>query len=132
MPPSVVNCLPIMPSLSSGPPIFCAVPPMAPSATQLSVPQSLFFQLPSPPCLLWFNSRVNCFPTEPCWSNRPGLSWPRWAFAGVWVSEAFPPVDLGPTWESWGRVEELILGCISLLFRAWVSEIEIVNLAFDV
>lgn len=34
----------------------------------------------------------------------PGLSWPRWAFAGVLVAAALPPVDLGPTCESWGCI----------------------------
>lgn len=32
--PSVVNCLLMAPSLSSGPPIFCAVPPMAPCSAR--------------------------------------------------------------------------------------------------
>lgn len=34
--PSVVNCLPIAPSLARGPPIFCAVPPIAPCSTHES------------------------------------------------------------------------------------------------
>jgi hypothetical protein len=34
--PSVVNCLPMMPSLSNGPPIFWAVPPIAPVSAEAS------------------------------------------------------------------------------------------------
>ncbi len=34
--PSVVNCLPMIPSLSNGPPIFWAVPPIAPVSKEAS------------------------------------------------------------------------------------------------
>jgi hypothetical protein len=61
---------------------------------------------------------VNCLPTDPWASNMPGLSCPRWALAGVCVAEALPPVDLGPTCESWGWVLDegfMVMACLRVV-----------------
>lgn len=45
------------------------------------------------------NIPVNCLPIEPSESKALGclpVSFPRWAFAGVGVAPAMPPVALGP------------------------------------
>lgn len=61
--PSALKCCPIAPCLSSGPPTFCAVPPMAPSAAETLVslhvqPKGSIYDLP-----------LNIDPTAPCLSN---------------------------------------------------------------
>jgi hypothetical protein len=62
--PSVVNCFPIEPCASRGPPIFCAVPPIAPLAFRHKVSiRALKVDL------IAGDVPVNCLPMAPPWSK---------------------------------------------------------------
>lgn len=98
--PSAVNCFPITPSLSSGPPIFCAAPPTAPCSVLMSTPAADSTASDVP---------VNCFPMAPRSSKAFGRVAPLKGELAVFLAFCASPAD----WE--GNISHDVINVDCLL-----------------
>ena len=68
IPPSALNCFPTAPSLSNGPPTFCAVPPIAPLAVIIPISSAYHpFKPPTYP----LSSNTTIFTSSPTHKHSP-------------------------------------------------------------